>query len=452
GGLQGIADVWYSFVAPASGQVKITADEVSAIRIRMAVYSGTCGGLIEKGCTLTNNSSSLNLTGLIAGNTYFLQLWNTSGIEEGTFDVTLTDPNPILPPPSNDNLENAEALTCGALVTGSTAFATLDNHNTAPDAFGVDLDAPSVWFSYNSAILGANKVTLNLCESGYNTSVMVFTGTPGNLILVGGNNDASSCGNRSIASFNTNGTDTYFIAVEGQNIDDKGAFDMTVTCDPIASPVQDNQDCTSAIPLPVNGTATTVDNTNATLNSVQPSCGGLQGIADVWYSFVAPASGQVNITSQLGTELGNALRVRMAVYSGTCVALIDEGCTRDPALNIAGLISGDIYFLQLWNTSGIEEGTFDITLTDPGTLGTEDTPTKNIFAHYPNPVSNALSLKAQKPIQNVSVYNLLGLQVLQTRPNMVKGELDMAPLQTGTYFVKVTVEGGATQTVKVVKK
>ncbi|MGB1309164.1 MAG: T9SS type A sorting domain-containing protein [Oceanihabitans sp.] len=84
------------------------------------------------------------------------------------------------------------------------------------------------------------------------------------------------------------------------------------------------------------------------------------------------------------------------------------------------------------------------------TLATQDFDNGLAFTYYPNPVNNALSLKAQKDIENVSVYNMLGQEVLRTAPNAVNTEVNMSALQSGAYFVKVTI-GNATETVRIIK-
>ena len=69
----------------------------------------------------------------------------------------------------------------------------------------------------------------------------------------------------------------------------------------------------------------------------------------------------------------------------------------------------------------------------------------------PNPVNNMLSLRAQNTIDNVTVYNMLGQAVLKAQPNNVNGEIDMTRLQSGAYFVAVTISS-ITKTVKVIKQ
>ncbi len=73
------------------------------------------------------------------------------------------------------------------------------------------------------------------------------------------------------------------------------------------------------------------------------------------------------------------------------------------------------------------------------------------FTYYPNPVNDKLSLNAQSNIQNVTVYNMLGQEVINASPNALDTQVDMANLNSGAYFVKVTIDN-ATKTIRVIKK
>lgn len=355
------------------------------------------------------------------------------------------------PTPANDDFANAQPIDCTTTaLTGSTASATLDEDD-APDGFGADMDAPNVWFSYDSATEGAADVTVSLCGSLYDTSLLVYTGTSGNLTLVAGNDDnAAACGDFSVQSegtFTANGADTYYIAVEGWNPGSTGDFTMTITCAASCTPVQANQDCASATALAVDGITTTQDNTCAVVNPVQPSCDLFQSIADLWFTFVAPASGQVDIVTGLGT----ATAAHVGVYEGTCGALTEIACSTvvTGGGNLTGLTPGNTYYLQLWN-NGSEEGTMDITLSD-ASLSLSSFENENAFTYFPNPVKNELTLKAQNNIQNVSVFNMLGQEVLRATPNTLESNLDMNGLSQGAYFVQVTIND-VTETVRILKQ
>ena len=72
-------DVWFTFTAPASGNVDLTTTAGTITDAVMAVYSGSCGSFTEVDCDDDGGTGSmplLNLTGLTAGNTYFIRLWD----------------------------------------------------------------------------------------------------------------------------------------------------------------------------------------------------------------------------------------------------------------------------------------------------------------------------------------------------------------------------------------
>ncbi|MDY2587656.1 T9SS type A sorting domain-containing protein [Winogradskyella aquimaris] len=84
-------------------------------------------------------------------------------------------------------------------------------------------------------------------------------------------------------------------------------------------------------------------------------------------------------------------------------------------------------------------------------LSIDDIQDEAAFTYYPNPVQNTLTLNAQNTIENVTMYNMLGQEVLRATPNTVDSELDMSSLQDGTYFVKVTI-ANTTKTIRVIKQ
>jgi len=84
-------------------------------------------------------------------------------------------------------------------------------------------------------------------------------------------------------------------------------------------------------------------------------------------------------------------------------------------------------------------------------LHTENVETVDDFKYYPNPVKNKLSLKGKSVIQQVTIYNMLGQQVLSTAPNTLESIVNMSILNTGTYVVQVTINK-LTKTIRVIKQ
>lgn len=151
---------------------------------------------------------------------------------------------------------------------------------------------------------------------------------------------------------------------------------------------QSNTPCTSgsvsAPSIPVNASCTYVASTTVgataqtnAANAGTPSCGSIG--PDVWYSFTAPASGNVTITTQAGGITDGV----MALYSGSCGSWTQLACSDDanglmPAITQTGLTPGGTYLIRFWQYGG-GTGTFSmcvtsLTISNPGNNTTCATP------------------------------------------------------------------------------
>ncbi|MFL9845851.1 T9SS type A sorting domain-containing protein [Flavobacterium rhizosphaerae] len=70
---------------------------------------------------------------------------------------------------------------------------------------------------------------------------------------------------------------------------------------------------------------------------------------------------------------------------------------------------------------------------------------------YPNPVTNALTIKSADIIENAIVYNAIGQEVIHKKVNNSTTILDFSELKSGIYFVHITTLTKQ-QTVKVIKE
>ncbi len=97
----------------------------------------------------------------------------------------------------------------------------------------------------------------------------------------------------------------------------------------------------------------------------------------------------------------------------------------------------------------LQYGGYEI-LISCGPLSVDDY-TEIDFNYYPNPVNDQLTIKAQRNVENVTVLNMLGQVVLRQSPNSLECVVNMAEMQTGAYFVRVS-NGNTIETVRVLKK
>lgn len=89
------------------------------------------------------------------------------------------------------------------------------------------------------------------------------------------------------------------------------------------------------------------------------------------------------------------------------------------------------------NYGQAEDYTINVT-ADPVSLAENALPG---FSYYPNPTSGELSLKSANNIDAVTIYNMLGQIVLDTKVEGPSLEISLSGLTTGTYIMQVTVEG-----------
>ena len=122
--------------------------------------------------------------------------------------------------PLNNGCSGAIALDCDAIVTGSTANATDSGGEAAPD----------VYYSYTGSGTIEN-ITISLCGGGtnYNSYLRVYSDcTLATEIIT--NDDF--CGEQSELTFESDGSSTYYIMVEGAGVA-SGAYSLEISCAPI---------------------------------------------------------------------------------------------------------------------------------------------------------------------------------------------------------------------------
>ncbi len=213
------------------------------------------------------------------------------------------------------------------------------------------------------------------------------------------------------------------------------------------------------------GNAYSLEAATAQASEPVPSCfnGGING--SVWFSFVAPASGLVSVTTDVTG--GTLTDSEIAVYAADGVDCFNPatlgaalGCDQDGGTDVTynstinftaetALTGGATYYVQVdrWGTA--TPGTFGLRVTDLA-LGTGNFNDKG-FSFYPNPVKDVLNLSYDTNISAVTVTNLLGQTVLNADYNTNSVKVNMTGLAAGTYIVKVTANN-LVKTIKVIKE
>ena len=97
----------------------------------------------------------------------------------------------------------------------------------------------------------------------------------------------------------------------------------------------------------------------------------------------------------------------------------------------------------------LQYGGYEI-LISCGPLGIDDYAVID-FTYNPNPVNDQLAIKAQRKVDNITIFNMLGQVVLRQLPNSLECVVNMAEMQAGAYFVRVSM-ADTIETVRVIKK
>lgn len=356
------ADVWYTFVAPAVGSINIETAPGTLTDGGVAIYSATaCAGTFTLiSCDDSNgpgNMGQAQASGLTPGVTYYARVWGNGG-GTGTFTICAHAL-------ANDNPCGATPIMVGSsctTITGTNVNATGTTGVPVPGC--ASYSTADVWYSFVAGSTGSIALETSpgtLTDGG----VALYSATAcGGTFTLLACDDNNGPGNMSLALFNglTPGT-TYFVRVWG-NGGATGTFNICAFSLPNDNPC-------GATPLTVGSSCTSLATTNVaatgTTGVPAPGCASYSS-GDVWFSFVAPASGMVHAETTAGT-LTNA---GMALYSATACdgtfTLIEcddnDGPGNMPDILRTGLIPGTTYYLRVWGNGGAT-GTFNICTREP---------------------------------------------------------------------------------------
>lgn len=143
------------------------------------------------------------------------------------------------------------------------------------------------------------------------------------------------------------------------------------------------------------------------------------------------------------------------VGNGTAVLAVDgsfndvfEKLTKTGiALPAVGL---HVFNIRMKDSTGMWGSVFKNVISVQTTLSTGDFALANLVV-YPNPVRDLLNVSFDKEIRTVSVFNMLGQQVMERPVNATEAVIDVSNLTSGNYFVKVDA-GNAFKTLKIIKE
>jgi hypothetical protein len=250
-----------------------------------SVYTST--GTYVTGSSTASTSASI--TGLACGTSYYFTVYASTSCNS-TSSLTATSSNftsgACPPPPANDLVCNATAITCGQTLSGTTIDAT--NSGTGENqTCSVTQSYPGVWY----VVAGnGNVMTASLCGTAWDSKISVFSGTScASLTCVGGNDDGGPACTGTSASYSWTsvaGTN-YYILVHGYS--SNSAFNIALTC---TAPC-----ITPGTPISLFGSAT-----SATTSSISWAAGSPAGSATVTYYYSVYTLGGSYVTSSSTTS------------------------------------------------------------------------------------------------------------------------------------------------------
>jgi hypothetical protein len=292
----GGCSVWYSWMAPADGNLTINVQ--SALGPLTGVYTGN---------SLTNlvpiqSSANQSINFDVVGGTVYQIAFDDSAGSGGPFTLSLLLTPPVVRP-VNDNFANRTAISGFCEIIASNTNAT--HEYGEPNHANLN-GSKSVWWEWTSPVTG--QITVDPTGSSIAATVAIYSGTElTNLTLLAD----SPIYPGSAVSFNAIAGQKYEIAVdafEGNGNPGYGVIDLDIYG--IKPPA--NDDFANRIMLTGASVSGNASNAGATREPGEPDHAGVAVGRSVWWSWVAPSSTLTSMVSGPGSCL--------AVYTGDTLA------------------------------------------------------------------------------------------------------------------------------------
>ncbi len=337
-------DVWYSFVAAGSEATIELDDNFDGV---LELYSGDCATPTLLNCDDFGVNPIIEATGLTEGDTYLVRVFNyaSSTADDPTFTLCVYG----APPACTFATVSAEAtctstteyeVTVDLSVLGSASSYTItDDQGTAAQT----VSATGV-YTYATYTSGSTAPTITVTDDDDADCTQVFTITE------------PDCACFDVAPTNDSLCDA-----------------LALTVDAACTGAPYSNECATAETNEPRGTCWT-DVTSGVTQSV-------------WFSFVAPASGDVSVSTDLPATLTDTHITVYETPDGDCTnltGLIELGCSEDEGVFDPGngftflsvipsltVTPGETYFVQV-DGYGTQTGDFCIEVMQNGVPGCTD--------------------------------------------------------------------------------
>lgn len=286
------------------------------------------------------------------------------------------------------------------------------------------------WYTYNATANGALNVTSNLAANANNdTRLNIYSGTCGNLVCVGGNDDVDYTGGvfSSDVTVSVVAGTTYYIAWDNRWSADAFVFATTFTA------VSSAPNAVTT-PSPVDGaTGVAVDTADNNMDGTPDNAVALSWVLD---PAGAPATEYDIFYGDSPTTLNNL--TANATFTSTSVRITgntfnDLNYWQIVAINSAGSTPGPIW-----------------SFTTEATASIDDLEASKLFSVHPNPADSFLNIVSEESVSDVNVSNLLGQRVI-SNATLNNNRVDVSSLTSGIYIISAVIGDNATS-LRFVKK
>ncbi|NPA45824.1 MAG: T9SS type A sorting domain-containing protein [Chlorobi bacterium] len=381
-------DVFYSFVAPNSGRLKIITGGDRGSTVEAAVYDGCNGNELE----CFGRSTEKIMTDLTPGQTYILQVWHDAG-SEGDFTIVLeemvyTDPEFELTPVGHCDTSNP----------------TFDLQVHITDMGGADsVTITDDQGSSSQQVTDTTTVTFGPYDEGTNVTITVT-------------NDEDT-------TYTTSHSYQYYCPPENDNCAD--AIELTI-----------EQNCDNP---------TVGNNQGATDSGVgDPGCANYQG-GDIWYYTTTTQDLDTLIFETKAISGSNFTDSGMAVYTGDCSSLSEVNCDDDGGESVRSKIivtnvaANTTYYIRIWEYGNNDSGEIGICAYSPS-LAVANQLSADQFRIFPNPTNGLVHWEAKGSVERVQLSDITG-QILFNIQNPTGSSINIAGLPNGIYLLHVWMDG-----------
>lgn len=312
----GGASVWWAWTAPSSGTASVFTSGSSFDTI-LAVYTGTAVSALTRIASDDDSgagSASLLTFPATAGTTYRILVDGYGGATGSILlGISLSGASSGA---NNDSFANRLTFpSTGGSLSGSNASATRETGEPSHAGNG---PFKSVWYTWSATVSGT--VTVSTAGSSFDTVLAVYTGTSvGGLTPVASNDDGPGT-TTSVVSFSATSGTSYQIAVDGY----AGATgSVVIVLTPPAGSGSGGSGGGSTLandafarssPVGPSGGEFSVSSVGATKEPGEPDHANQRGGSSLWWSWTAPASGTVTISTA-----GSNFDTVLAVYTGNAL-------------------------------------------------------------------------------------------------------------------------------------